>query len=372
VLLVGAALFIGSFVNVMRLDSGFRSDRVLTAYVLPRTSPGSAPPDLRQAYADIVDRARRLPGVIDAAAASGIPLRVNLRIDALRAPGQPIDYNMIVSLKAVTAGYHRTLAIPLRSGRYFTDDDREGAEAVVILSDAATRMFFGGDDPLGRTVVVVGGGDERRVVGVVANVRQAGLEVSPGPEVYLPMAQSRSQSSGFVLLHTTGDPNDALPALRTVVAQVLPQQPLRQIARLDDLVAAQTAERRLNMLMFSLFGILGLAIAAVGLFGVLAYLVSQQTREIGIRMALGATRSRVVAGVFGHVGALVASGLIVGGLGAWSLSNLAGGFLFGLDPHDARAYAVAMITLVLAAFVATLLPARRAASIDPTKALQQQ
>jgi len=372
VLLVGASLFIGSFVNVMRVDSGFRSDHVLTAYVLPRTSPGSAQPDLRPAYADIVDRARRLPGVIDAAAASGMPLRVNLRIDALRAPGQPIDYNMIVSLKAVTAGYHRTLAIPLRSGRYFTDDDREGAEAVVILSDAATRMFFGGDDPLGRTVVVGGGDDERRVVGVVANVRQAGLEVSPGPEVYLPMAQTRSQFNGFVLLHTSGDPNDALPALRTVVAQVLPQDPLRQIARLDDLVAAQTAERRLNMLMFSLFGILGLAIAAVGLFGVLAYLVSQQTREIGIRMALGATRARVIADVVGHAAWLVTGGLVVGGLAAWSLSNLAGRFLFGLDPHDARAYGVAMATLVAAALIATVLPARRAASISAVEALRNE
>ncbi len=372
VLLVGASLFIGSFVNVMRVDSGFRSDRVLTAYVLPRTSPGSAPPDLRPAYADIVDRARRLPGVIDAAAASGIPLRVNMRIDALRAPGQPIDYNKIVSLKAVTAGYHRTLAIPLRSGRYFTDDDREGAEAVVILSGAATRMFFGNDAPLGRTVVVVGGGEERRVVGVVANVRQAGLEVSPGPEVYLPMAQTRSQSNGFVLLHTSGDPNDALPALRAVVGQVLPQEPLRQIARLDDLVASQTAERRLNMLMFSLFGVLGLTIAAVGLFGVLAYLVSQQTREIGIRMALGATRTRVVAGVFGHVGRLVAAGLIAGGLAAWSLSSLAGRFLFGLDPRDPRAYAIAMITLLAAALVATVLPARRAASVNPIDALRNE
>jgi predicted permease len=373
VLLVGASLFIGSFVNVMRVDSGFRSDRVLTAYVLPRTSPGSAPPDLRPAYADIVDRARRLPGVIDAAAASGIPLRVNMRIDALRAPGQPIDINKIVSLKAVTAGYHRTLSIPLRSGRYFTDDDREGAEAVVILSDAATRMFFGGDDPLGRTVVVVGGGDdERRVVGVVANVRQAGLEVSPGPEVYLPMAQTRSQSNGFVLLHTSGDPNDALPALRTVVAQVLPQQPLRQIARLDDLVAAQTAERRLNMLMFGLFGVLGLTIAAVGLFGVMAYLVSQQTRDIGIRMALGATRSRIVARVLGHAGGLVVAGLVVGALAAWSLSNLAGQFLFGLDPTDVRAYAVAMTTLLAAALLATALPARRAATISPIEALRNE
>ena len=208
-------------------------------------------------------------------------------------------------------------------------------------------------------------------MGVVANVRQASLEVSPHPEVYLPMAQGRSQSNGFVLLHTSGDPNDALPALRAVVAQVLPQVPLRQIARLDDLLAAQTAERRLNMLMFSLFGVLGLTIAAVGLFGVIAYLVSQQTRDIGIRMALGATRSRVVAGVLGHAGGLVAAGLVVGGLAAWSLSNLAGRFLFGLDPRDARAYAVAMITLLAAALVATVLPARRAASISPIEALRQ-
>ena len=209
-------------------------------------------------------------------------------------------------------------------------------------------------------------------MGVVANVRQAGLEVSPGPEVYLPMAQTRSQSNGFVLLHTSGDPNDALPALRTVVAQVLPQQPLRQIARLDDLVAAQTAERRLNMLMFSLFGVLGLTIAAVGLFGVMAYLVSQQTRDIGIRMALGATRSRIVARVIGHAGGLVVAGLVVGGLAAWSLSNLAGQFLFGLDPTDVRAYAVAMTTLLAAALIATVLPARRAASISPIEALRNE
>jgi ABC-type antimicrobial peptide transport system permease subunit len=156
------------------------------------------------------------------------------------------------------------------------------------------------------------------------------------------------------------------------VSQVLPQEPLRQIARLDDLIAAQTAERRLNMLMFGLFGVLGLTIAAVGLFGVLAYLVSQQTRDIGIRIALGATRARVVTGVVSHAGALVAAGLVVGGFTAWSLSNLARGFLFGLDPTDARAYGVATITLIAAAFIATVLPARRAASVDPIEALRQE
>jgi predicted permease len=370
VLLVGASLFIGSFVNVMRIDSGFRSEHVLTAQVFPRTSPGSPPADLRLPFAEIVDRARQLPGVIDAAAAApGIPLRLNAWIAELRWPGQPLDPSMAVSVKVVTAGYHRTLAIPLRSGRTFSDEDRDGAEAVVILSDAAVRMLSAGGDPLGRVVGVAGA--DRRVVGVVANARQSTLEVSPNPEVYLPMPQNPYRY-GFILLRTTGDPSYALPALRAVVAQALPQEPLRQIARLDDLVAAQTAERRLNMMMFSLFGVLGLTIAAVGLFGVLAYLVSQQTRDIGIRMALGATSSRVIAGVFRYVGWLVGAGLVVGGFAAWSLSNLAGGFLFGLDPRDARAYGVAMATLIAAALIATVLPARRAASIDPIEALRQE
>jgi putative ABC transport system permease protein len=371
VLLVGAALFIGSFINVMRIDPGFRTEGVLAAQVIPLRSPGATQADERQALADIVDRARRIPGVIDAAAAApGIPFRINLRIDGLWPPGGAIDPNKTVSAKSVTASYHRTLAISLHTGRYFSEDDRAGADPVVILSDAAARMCFGSDDPIGRVVQTVGAA--RRVVGVVANARQASLEVSPHPEVYVPLAQGRSESYGFVLLKTSGDPNHALPALRTVVAQVLPGVPLRNVARLEDLLAAQTAERRLSMLMFSLFGLLGLVISAVGIFGVIAYLVSQQTRDIGIRMALGATRSRVVAAVFGQVGRPVVAGLIVGGLVAWSLSNAAGRFLFGLDPRDPRAYAVAMITLMAAAFFATLLPARRAASVDPTEALRQE
>jgi predicted permease len=271
VLLVGASLFIGSFVNVMRVDPGFRSDHVLTAQIVPRTSPGSAPSDLRPAFAEIVDRARNLPGVVDAAAASpGIPLRVNMRIDALQVPGRSI-YDTTVSIKVVTPGYHRTLGIALERGRYFSDDDVSGGEAAIILSDAAARGYFAGADPLGRTVGVVGGGD-RRIVGIVADARQSSLEMSPHPEVYLPMSQSPSRA-GYLLLRTSGDPNDALSSLRAIVSQVLPREPLRYIARMDDLVAAQTAERRLNMLMFGLFGVLGLVIAAVGLFGVLAYLV---------------------------------------------------------------------------------------------------
>jgi putative ABC transport system permease protein len=371
-LLVGATLFIGSFINVMRVDPGFRSDHVLTAQIFPRSSPGSAPPDLRPAFADIIDRARQLPGIVDAAVASpGIPLRVNLHIDALRVPGREI-YDTTVSIKAVTPGYHRTLGIALERGRYFNDDDHSEGAASIILSAAAARAYFAGADPLGRTVGVVGGGSvDRRIVGIVADARQSSFEVSPHPEVYLPMAQGPIRY-GYVLLRTSGDPNDALSSLRAIVSQVLPREPLRNVARLDDLVAAQTAERRLNMLIFALFGLLGLVIAAVGLFGVLAYLVSQQTRDIGIRMALGATRARVVAGVVGQAGGLVVTGLVAGALASWFLANLAGRFLFGLDSRDARAYLVAIVTLLASALAATALPARRAASVDPTEALRSE
>jgi putative ABC transport system permease protein len=366
VLLVGSALFIGSFVNVMRLDTGFRSDHVLTAQVFTR--PGSSTTDLRPSLDEVVARAERLPGVVNAAWASGIPLRINLLIDALGVPGQPIDPNMRVNVKVVTAGYHRTLAIPLEGGRYFTVDDRTGAEPVVILSEAAARMFFAGGNAIGQTVVIAG---ERRVVGVVADARQSSIEVNSYPEVYIPLAQNRTRSVMFLLLRTTGDPMDTLPALRAMVAQVLPLEPLRQISRMDDLVASQTAERRLNMLMFGAFGLLGLVISTVGLFGVLAYLVSQQTREIGVRMALGASRARVVSSVVGHAGALVTAGLVLGGSAAWTMSHLTGRFLFGLDPRDTRAYAVAMASLVAAAVMATVLPARRAASVNPIEALRR-
>jgi putative ABC transport system permease protein len=187
------------------------------------------------------------------------------------APAVGAGGDTTVSIKVVTPGYHRTLGIALERGRYFSDDDVSGGEAAIILSDAAARGYFAGADPLGRTVGVVGGGD-RRIVGIVADARQSSLEMSPHPEVYLPMSQSPSRA-GYLLLRTSGDPNDALSSLRAIVSQVLPREPLRYIARMDDLVAAQTAERRLNMLMFGLFGVLGLVIAAVGLFGVLAYLV---------------------------------------------------------------------------------------------------
>ena len=243
------------------------------------------------------------------------------------------------------------LSIPLQSGRLFDERDQTGGTNVVILSDAAARVFFSGEDSVGRTVVL----DrlDRTVVGVVGSARQSSVEANPHPEVYLPMTQSPSRS-GYLVVRTSGDPNDAVPAVRTAVASVLPQEPIRYVSTMDDLVAGQTAERRLNMLMFGLFGVLGLVISAVGIFGVMVYVVAQRTREIGVRMALGATKRQIVAMVLRNAAALVVAGLVLGAAAAWPLATTARRFLFGLESHDTRAFVVSAVILLAAALVASV------------------
>ena len=161
-----------------------------------------------------------------------------------------------------------------------------------------------------------------------------------------------------------------LPAVKSAVAQVLPDVPLRNVRTMDEVLARRVAQRKLNMLLLGLFGILGLVISAVGIYGTLAYTVSQRTREIGVRMALGASRASVVTMVLRHAGMLVALGLVIGGIGAWYLTATARSFLFGLDATDARAFVAALAALAAAAAVASAIPARRAASVDPAEALR--
>jgi predicted permease len=373
VLLVGAALFIGSFISVMRLDFGFEGDHVLTAQIFPQMRPGGDPRsiDLGPAFADIVSRLQRVPGIVEASAgAPGIPLRINMHITGLTVPGKVLDGDRSISLKSVSPGYHRALRIPLRSGRLFEATDHANTALVIILSQAAARVFFGDEDPVGRTVLI-DGERERTIVGVVGNARQASIEINPHPEVYVPMTQ-RTNRYGYLVIRTSGDPDDVLPDVRAVVSAVLPHDPLRNIASMDELIARQTATRRLNMVMLSLFGTLGLVISAIGVFGVMAHLVTQRTREIGVRMALGATRSQIIAMVLRNAVALVVAGIVIGGAAGWYLSTVARQFLFGLDPHDPRPFVLSATILLLAAIVAGMLPARRAATVDPTVALRSE
>jgi predicted permease len=363
VLLVGAALFIGSFVTLMRIEPGFNPDRVITTQIYRRPQPGQPRQDMGPALAQIVELLGATPGVVQAAAASpGIPLRVNTHITGLNINGRTIEGDRSISLKVVTPRYHAALGIVLLSGRLFDTTDGAGSPRVIVLNDAAARRFFPGEDAVGRSVILDGRA-EHTVVGVVDDARQWSLEAPARTEGYVPMAQNDS-SSAYLVVRTNVDPHDVLPAIKTVVFRVLPDIPLRYVATMDELMARHSAQRRLTMLMLGLFGVLGLVISAVGIFGLMAYIVAQRTREIGVRMALGATRSRVIGMVLGNACALVAAGLLIGGAGAWYLSAAAKTFLFGLEARDPRAFGAAVI--------ASTIPARRAASVDPTVALRAE
>jgi putative ABC transport system permease protein len=257
------------------------------------------------------------------------------------------------------------LRIPLRRGRFFTADDRAGSPAVIILNEAAVAAYLPGEDPIGRPF------NGATIVGVVGDARQNGVEQDVIPEMYSPLAQ-RPAVGAELLVRTTGDPYDSLRAIRAAVFAVLPDVPLRNVTTMEEMFERRMAQRRLNMLLLGLFGLLGLTIAAAGVYGLMAFVVAQKTREIGVRMALGASRGRVVGIVVIHAVALVAAGVALGSSLAWYSSEAARAFLFGIGPGDPRAFAAAGISLLTAAAVATIVPAWRAASVDPVSALRAE
>jgi putative ABC transport system permease protein len=364
VLLVGAALFMGSFMALLRIDPGFNPDSVLTAQISPRVELRTQPFNSAAALTEIAERIRRIPGVISASMVSnGVPLGgggATLR----SSPSMPDP----VSVLRVTPDFHRALKIPLQSGRFFSGTDRDGAPAVVIINVAAAKKYFPGVNPIGRAFPVDG---DRTVIGVVGDVHQTSLETEPLREAYVPIAQARV-SGGALVIRTAGRPYDVLPAVKAAVFAVLPDVPLRNVRTMEELMARQVAQRKVTMLLLGLFGLLGLVIAGVGVYGVMAHFVSQRTREIGVRIALGATRSTVVGMVLLNAGVLVTAGLAIGGVAAWYLTGAARPFLFRLEPTDPRAFAAAAAFLLVAALVASVIPARRAASVDPMVALRAE
>jgi putative ABC transport system permease protein len=375
VLLVGAALFIGSFTALMRIDPGFDPEHVLTAAIYPRFQPGRIPEDVTTApaFTQIVERVAAIPGVVHAAVISGgMPLGGSMSTTTMAVPGsKKIDENDKegISIRRVTPDYHKALKIPLRRGRYFERDDRQGRPDVLIINESAAKEYFPGEDPVGRVATI--NDKPRTIVGVVGDVYQSSLETEPRAEAYVPVEQLRVLG-GELLVRTSGDPYAVLAPVKAVVFGVLPDVPLRSIETMDELIARRVAQRKFNMLLLGLFGLLGLVISAAGIYGVMAYVVSQRTREIGVRIALGATRGRVVGMVLSNALLLVMLGLVIGGAAAWYLSAAARTFLFRLEASDPRAFAAAILVLLAAALLASAIPARRAASVDPMVALRAE
>jgi predicted permease len=272
-----------------------------------------------------------------------------------------------VNIHLVTPDYFRAMGMTIVAGRHLEPGDRAGAPPVIVITAAGARKYFPGVEAVGQRVAV--NDEERTIVGVLRDIQQSSLETDPTAEVFAPLAQSPVVYAELVV-KTDRDPALVLPAVKAAVMHVIPDVPLRSVRTMDSVVGGRIALRRLNMLLLGLFGLLALAISAAGVYGLMTYLVSQRTREIGVRMALGASRGSVVGLVLRHATVLVGVGLVLGVGCAWSLSATVQSFLFRIEPTDPRAFVAAIAVLFAAALVAAIVPARRAATVDPLTSLR--
>jgi predicted permease len=378
ILLVGAGLFTGSFVRLMRVDPGFDYHNVIALNIGLRLLPGQKfDDDYRNRSAQytrqVIDAVSRVPGIqMVAMVSGGLPLTGSWGRTGVELPGRGKleGEGDEIDRRSVTSNYLQLLRIPLLKGRYLSDEDRDGSTPVLVINQAAAQRYWPGQEALGQRVTI--SDKERTVVGIVGNIHHLGPETAPRQECYIPAAQDRQFGSALVV-RTAGNPMAVLTAVKAAIWTVNREQRFTgDTVTLERYMDRLIAQRRFNMAVLALFGALGLVIAAVGIYGVMAYVVAQRTNEIGVRMALGATRGNVVSMVLRRAAGLMVLGLLIGGTGAWYLSAGVKSFLFEVQPNDIGIFAAALAILACAGLLASALPARRAATVDPLIALRSE
>ena len=379
-LLVGAGLLMESFRQLLRVEPGFRSDNVLVADIsLP--SSYSEWGRVRGFYDQLIREVEALPGVEAASTAYDHPMRTawidSFSIEAETERNPDLPYSE--AFRPIRPGYFRLLGIPLLRGRDFTEADEIGRQGVVIINESFVRRYFGAADPIGRRMRMTtpariwpGASPESyEIVGIVADVRSAGLTAPPEPAFYLPSRQI-PLGEATLLVRTAGDPLDMMAAVRGAVAAVDPEMPLQNPTTLERILAGQRAQQRFSMLLMDVFSALALTLVLVGLYGLLSYTVALRTQEIGIRLALGAQRGEILRMMMSHGLRPVLVGTAIGIILALAGTRLVSSLLFGVSPLDPAVFAATLLLLLAAAAVATLVPARRASRIDPMRALRYE
>ncbi len=366
-LAVGAGLLVRSYAAVRSVDPGFRARGLLTLGV--HADGDDYREFLQQALRDVRD----VPGVRSAAMVRPLPLGPNtfggetLTFSIPGRPPAPEGQEPQANLRMVSPGYFRTMGIPLLDGRDFDQRDAPDVPPVVILSRSAARKYWGDELPVGQQIRV--GKVSAEIVGVVDDVRQTSLEEDPGPALYVPFDQ-RSRR-GMTLVVRTDDDASVLGPIRKAIWALRPDQPIEDVASMESLLASATAGRRFSMALLGTFAALALLLAAVGIYGVVAYTVSRRVREIGIRVALGAGPAAVIRLVVGRSLALVAGGAAAGLIAAAAAGGILQSLLFGVGRLDPWVFAGSSLVLVLVAAAASALPARRAARVDPLVAIRE-
>jgi predicted permease len=379
VLLAGSALLLRSFARLRGVDPGFRTESALAFRVsLPETTY-SDDARLLSFHDELERRLGALPGVRSVGGVTGLPLggsHFNISFTVDGRPEVPPAQQPSMEVRVATPGYFRTIGIPLRRGRSFTESDGPEAPQVVVLSESAVRRYFPGEEPIGRTIRLgLGRGRGRKaggeVVGVVGDVKEVGLGVDSPPEIYVPYAQFPLQSID-VVLRTDVEPRSLAAVAERVVHGLDAELPLARLATLDEVLARSVSEPRFYAVLLGSFAGTALFLAALGLFGVMAYAVAQRTRELAVRIALGARREELLRMVLREALLLGAVGVAVGLAGALLLSRVIASMLFSLSPRDPATLGGVAVLLLATALLASYVPARRATRVDPVIALRSE
>ncbi len=384
VLLVSAGMLGRTLMRLSSLDPGVNVHNVLTARTALSPATLANPDRTRAAWQDFLDRARRVPGVQAIAMVDTVPMREgsNVIYYSLSAAAPPEDQKTLVLANSATPDYLKVTGISLRRGRFFTDNDRKGTQSVAVIDDVMAQQAFPGQNPIGKHIWIDIGPDPVTVIGVVGHVRQWGLAADDAAKVraqlYYPFSQvpdplvRRWSDLMSIAVRTSVDPLTVVEPLRQQVRGATGDQVLYEIGTFEQFATASIARQRFLLLLFGVFAALVLLLACIGIYGVLAYLTSQRVPEIGLRMALGASAPKVMWLVLRQSLTMILAGIAVGSFAAFAASRSLARLVEGVRSTEPLTFAGMLLILMLAALVASFLPARRASRIDPMKALRQE
>jgi putative ABC transport system permease protein len=361
VLLVGAGLLVQTLWRLQHVNTGLAAEHVLTTEI-PFSGHQYPEQVQRTVLQNLLERVSTLPGVLSAALADALPpqsyaLSMTLRLD--------------VAVRAVTPTYFAVLGIPLKSGRWFDNHDTSKNPDVALVNEALVRRFFGSRNPVGQRISGVVNDEWRTIIGVVADVKNQGLVEPVQPEMYLPADQATNTVASTLVVRGVGDPLALVAEVRDQIRTVDKNIPLTFTTMTHE-IAGLVSSQRFNSILLSSFAGLALLLAAIGIYGVMSYLVTQRTQEIGIRMALGARRGHVLSLIVGHACRLTLAGVAIGaGLSLWLTRYLAT-LLYGVHTRDAWTFCSVAFLLIAVALLASYIPARRATRVDPISTLRTE
>lgn len=375
-LLVGAGLMVQSFRNLQRLDQGFDPDNVLTFRVSTRGAAYKDSEQRQRFFKELQDRFAGIPGVQSVGAAQHHPFYPQFGLTTVTVEGQlapePGREPRATAIRT-TPEYFNAMKIPLLRGRLLTENDKAGAPLVAVVSTKMARQLWGAEDPLGKRLAI--GNNRsimRQVVGIVGDVRTDSLPPEPQPTMYLPLEQDTAPTAFAYVLRTTSNPLAYLQAATEEVRAVDRAMPVYLVRTMEDTVSGMDWRTRFVMSLLAIFSVLSLLLAVTGIYAAVSYVVSQQTREIGIRMALGAQKNQVLKLVLRNGMMLTAAGVVIGLIAALALTRLMSSLLFGVSAYDPMTFALFSLLLAIVTLVACYIPARRATKIDPLVALRHE